>query len=242
MTSTLLSSYPTPLRAVVLGANGGLGSAFVRALAERAQVYALARTAPVVGGSVVPITCDPLDETSLAAAAAQLRADGPVHLVIVTTGYLSSAPEKSWRHLDAAKLAKFFAINSIAPALAAKHLLPLLPRQGKSAFAALSARVGSISDNQSGGWHGYRAAKAALNMLLKNFAIELARTHPDALCVGLHPGTVDTAMSKPFQANVPAHKLFTPDQSAAYLLRVLDQLSAQDSGNVFAWDGARIPA
>lgn len=128
------------------------------------------------------------------------------------------------------------------PALVAKHFLPLLARDRKSVFAALSARVGSISDNQLGGWHAYRASKAALNMLLRTFAIELARRNPRAVCVGLHPGTVDTGLSAPFQANVPEGKLFTPDFAAARLLEVVDRLKPDDSGHVFAWDGQLIPA
>jgi NAD(P)-dependent dehydrogenase (short-subunit alcohol dehydrogenase family) len=122
----------------------------------------------------------------------------------------------------------------------AKHLLPLLPAEGKSAFAALSARVGSIGDNHLGGWHAYRASKAALNMLLRNLAIELGRRKPEALCVGLHPGTVDTPLSAPFQGNVAEGKLFTPAFAAGRLLAVLEALRPEDSGQVFAWDGQRV--
>ena len=122
-----------------------------------------------------------------------------------------------------------------------KHFLPLMPRDRRAVFAALSARVGSIGDNRLGGWHSYRASKAALNMILKNLSIELARTHPQAVVAGLHPGTVDTALSVPFQKGVAADKLFTADYSASRLLAVLDGLTPADSGGVFAWDGARIP-
>jgi NAD(P)-dependent dehydrogenase (short-subunit alcohol dehydrogenase family) len=135
-----------------------------------------------------------------------------------------------------------YRINAIGPALVARHFLPLLAADRKSAFAALSARVGSIGDNGLGGWHAYRASKAALNMLLKTLAIELARRNPGALCVGLHPGTVDTGLSRPFQRGVPEGKLFTPRQSARLLLNVLDGLSTEHTGQVFAWDGQRIPA
>jgi NAD(P)-dependent dehydrogenase (short-subunit alcohol dehydrogenase family) len=109
------------------------------------------------------------------------------------------------------------------------------------ACSPLSARVGSISDNHLGGWHAYRASKAALNMLLRTFAIELARRNLRAVCVGLHPGTVDTGLSAPFQTNVPEGKLFTPDFAAARLLEVVDRLKPDDSGKVFAWDGQTIP-
>ena len=150
-------------------------------------------------------------------------------------------PEKTWRALDGAALERVYRINAVGPALVAKHFLPLLARDRKSVFAALSARVGSISDNHLGGWHAYRASKAALNMLLRTFAIELARRNPRAICVGLHPGTVDTGLSAPFQANVPEGKLFTPDFAAARLLEVVDRLKPDDSGKVFAWDGQLIP-
>ena len=171
---------------------------------------------------------------------------GVLRGVVVASGLLSNvagiAPEKSWRALDATTLATLFAVNSIGPALLAKHLLPLLPRHGRAIFAALSARVGSIEDNRRGGWYGYRASKAALNMLLKSLALELTRRAPAALCVGLHPGTVDTALSKPFQSAVPEQQLFTPAQSALCLLEVLDGLQDSDTGGVFAWDGSRVPA
>jgi len=177
-------------------------------------------------------------------AAAQLVADGPqVALVFVATGLLHEAehgPEKSYRAIDAAWLARCYAINTIGPALVAKHFLPLLPKDERSVFAMLSARVGSISDNRVGGWHGYRASKAALNMLVKNFSIELARTHKRAICVGLHPGTVDTALSKPFQGNVQPGKLFTPERAAMQLLDAIEDLKQSDSGKIYGWDGEEV--
>ncbi len=169
---------------------------------------------------------------------------GPVDLVIVATGILhraSISPEKSMREMSANAMAEVFAINTIGPALVAKHFLPQLRRGSKSVFAALSARVGSIEDNRLGGWMSYRASKAALNMLIKTLSIEHGRRRPDSIIAGLHPGTVDTALSEPFQKNVPDGKLFTPAQSADYLLSVIDGLKASDTGGVFAWDGARIP-
>lgn len=143
--------------------------------------------------------------------------------------------------LDFDKLARSFAINAIGPALVAKHILPLLPQDERAVFAAISARVGSIGDNRLGGWYGYRASKAALNQLIKTFSIELARRHSEAVCVGLHPGTVDTALSKPFQGSVPARQLFESDKAARQLLNVLDGLNPSDTGNLFAWDGSRLP-
>jgi NAD(P)-dependent dehydrogenase (short-subunit alcohol dehydrogenase family) len=226
------------LRAVVIGSSGGIGSALVAALAHSGvEVHALSRS----GGSEPPL--DLTSQTSIAEAATRIGQSGPVDLVIVATGLLHSAgikPEKSWRGLEAGTLAQYFAVNAIGPALVAKHFLPLLSREGRSAFAALSARVGSIGDNRLGGWHGYRASKAALNMLVKTLAIELARTRPEAICVALHPGTVDTDLSRPFQQSVAPDKLFTPEVAAAHLLTVLERLTPEDSGGCFAWDGRRI--
>ena len=128
----------------------------------------------------------------------------------------------------------------MGPALAARAFLPLAPREGRAVFAAVSARVGSIGDNRLGGWHSYRASKAALNMILKTLSVELARTHPGMICVGLHPGTVDTALSEPFQKGVAADKLFSPDELAAHLLGVVDALTQEDSGFVLDWKGERI--
>jgi NAD(P)-dependent dehydrogenase (short-subunit alcohol dehydrogenase family) len=186
------------------------------------------------------------DEASIARAAAMVEQEaGALHLVVVASGLLHAGddlqPEKTWRSLDAGALQQAFAVNAIGPALVAKHFLPLLARERKSAFAALSARVGSIEDNHLGGWYAYRASKAALNMLIRSLAVELARRNDRAVCVGLHPGTVDTALSRPFQSNVPEGGLFTPAQAAGRLLRVLDGLSPAESGGVFAWDGQRIP-
>jgi len=183
------------------------------------------------------------DEASLASAAAELKDGASIRRVIVATGLLHAegvSPERSNAALDAAQLLRLYAVNAVGPALIAKHFLPLLPRTEPSVFAALSARVGSIGDNRLGGWHSYRASKAALNMLIRTMAIELKRTRPEAILVGLHPGTVDTPLSKPFQRGVPEGRLFTPDESAQHLLSVVDGLRPEDSGGVFAWDGARI--
>ena len=123
-----------------------------------------------------------------------------------------------------------------------KHFLPLLPKQGKSIFASLSAKVGSIGDNRLGGWYSYRASKAALNMLVRNFAIELARTHREASVVALHPGTVDTGLSEPFQANLPPGQLTSPAQAAKHLLDVIDGLTPAESGRAFDWKGEEVPS
>ena len=152
------------------------------------------------------------------------------------------SPERTLRAQSAAAFEAVFHINTVLPALIAKHMIPLMPRKERAVFAALSARVGSISDNRLGGWHAYRASKAALNMLIKNYAIEQTRRAPDFIAVGLHPGTVDTALSSPFQKGVPEGKLFSPAQSAGYLLSVLGQLTPDDTGKVFDWQGTEVPA
>jgi len=243
--------------AVVVGASGGLGAAFVERLVARGDhstVLALSRSGPpepeaTTSANGVPVLrarIDVTDEASIRAAAVLARGLAPPRLVIVATGLLHAPdglrPEKSLAMLDPARLARLFAVNATGPALVAKHLLPLMPREGRAVFAAVSARVGSISDNRLGGWYGYRASKAALNMLLRTTAIEWARTAREGVCVGLHPGTVDTALSQPFQSNVADGKLFTPEHSASMLLEVLDRLGPADSGKVFAWDGTEVPA
>jgi NAD(P)-dependent dehydrogenase (short-subunit alcohol dehydrogenase family) len=231
--------------AVVVGASGGIGAALVAALLADdtfGTVYALSRHCqPSTEGRLRRLPADVTDEASLEQAAAALVA--PIRLVIVATGTLHSAglqPEKTYRALNPAALLESYRVNVVGPAMVARAMLPRLAPAGRSVFAALSARVGSIGDNRSGGWHAYRASKAALNMIIRNLAIETARRTPDTLCVGLHPGTVDTQLSQPFQRNVVPGKLFTPAYSAACLLSVLDSLSQADSGNVLAWDGSTI--
>ncbi len=184
---------------------------------------------------------DVADEASVVRAVAALDV---VDLTIVTTGMLHDdrqIPERALRQLDPVALARSFAINTIAPAMVAKHVIPKLPRDRRAVFAVLGARVGSIGDNRTGGWHAYRASKAALVMLMKTIAIETARTRPHAVVVTLHPGTVDTGMSKPFRGNVAAEKLFAPAYAAERLLAVIAALTPAESGGHFAWDGTRVP-
>jgi NAD(P)-dependent dehydrogenase (short-subunit alcohol dehydrogenase family) len=172
--------------------------------------------------------------------------DEPPEWVIVATGVLTlpdgTGPERTYKRLDPAIMAQVFALNTIGPALVAKHMLPLMPRGERFVFAALSARVGSISDNRLGGWHSYRASKAALNMLLRNFALEMARTHPLGVVAGLHPGTVDSALSQPFQSGLPEGQLTAPEAAAANLLGVLARLTPEQSGRVFDFRGEEVPA
>lgn len=243
----MLKSFGSGLNVAVVGATGGIGAAVCAQLAEMPSVDTLFTLSRDPGPDVTDLFLDVTDEASVAAAAETIRSRaGALHLVIVATGTLQDGgdfqPEKTWRALDPGNFTHAFRVNTTGPALVAKHFLPLLARDRKAAFASLSARVGSISDNLLGGWYAYRASKAALNMIIRTLSIELARRWPEALCVGLHPGTVDTGLSAPFRSNVPANKLFSPDVAATQLLEVLDGLTADDTGGVFAWDGSPIPA
>lgn len=232
-----LGSFRRPGIAVVFGAGGGIGSALVDALRSTdrfEQVVSFSRsTAPSI---------DLLDEASLERAALFASARGDIRLVFDATGFLHDdrqAPEKSWRQLDLAGLARAFALNASGPAMIMKHVLPLLPRTGKSVFATLSARVGSIGDNRLGGWYAYRASKAALNQLVRTAAVELARRSPEALCIALHPGTVATPLSAPFgKTGLEVH---TSEQAAAHLLGVVDRLTAGGNGGFFDWRGQTVP-
>lgn len=232
--------------AAVFGASGGIGRALSAALVERdLTVWAGSRSGDKPVDGTKPFRFDLGDETSIREAAERMR-DDPPDLVIVATGVLTLAdgtgPERSFKAIDGEAMAQVFAANTIGPALIAKHMLSLLPRDRRCVFAALSARVGSIGDNRLGGWHSYRASKAALNMLVRNFAIELARTHKQGVVAALHPGTVDTALSKPFQGNVPDRQLTEPSQAADNLLSVIEGLKPEDSGCHFDWKGDVIPA
>ncbi len=235
-----------PRSAAVFGASGGIGEALCLGLAARgcARIYAGSRQGGGLSiAGAVPFAFDLGDETSIAAAAALMK-DDPPEWVIVATGVLTLAdgtgPERTYRRLDPGAMAEVFALNTIGPALIAKHCLALMPRGRPFTFAALSARVGSISDNRLGGWHSYRASKAALNMLLKNLAIELARTHPEGVIVGLHPGTVDSALSQPFQNGLAEGQLTRPEDAAANLLGVLAGLTPAHSGRVFDFRGEEV--
>jgi len=231
------TSIPADGIAVVLGATGGLGAAMAEAL------RASSRFSAVLGFSrASDPALDVTDEASVQrVAAAVVNAGAPPRLIFDATGVLHDAtmqPEKSWRHIDAETMQRAFAVNATGPALLMKHLLPLLPREGKSVFATLSARVGSIGDNRAGGWYAYRAAKAALNQLTRTAAIELARRRGEAVCVALHPGTTDTPMTQPFSKR--GLSVRAPEVAAGELLAVLDGLTPADSGGFFDQHGAPI--
>ncbi len=235
------TSFGQDYRAAVIGASGGIGGAFAEALRDDpacAGVVCFSRSGRAPAG----LAAAPLDVTDEAQVEAAAAACGPVSLVVVATGLLHDGdfqPEKDMRALSAGRLSRSFLVNAIGPALVAKHFLPLLPRGARGVFAALSARVGSISDNAVGGWHGYRASKAALNMLLRTLAIETARRRPQHVILALQPGTVDTALSQPFLG--AARTLMTPAESAAALLRVIDAAHPALSGALVDWRGERLP-
>lgn len=224
------------MKAIVIGATGGIGAALSDALEGRGvTVTRLARSStPAI---------DLADDDTIAAAAAALAPAAPFDLILVASGILHGdgiAPEKTYRQLDGPALERMFRVNTIGPALVARHFLPLLAPDSRAIFAALSARVGSIGDNRLGGWLSYRASKAALNQIVKTLAIELARTRPATIAVALHPGTVDTALSAPFQRGLAEGQLLTPAASATALLDTLDRLTPADSGGCFDWRGQRI--
>jgi NAD(P)-dependent dehydrogenase (short-subunit alcohol dehydrogenase family) len=237
-----------PRRAAVFGASGGIGRALCEALIARGaqRVYAGSRSPePSQDARMRPFAFDLLDEASIAAVASAMK-DDPPQWVIVATGVLTlpdgTGPERTLKRLDPVTMAQVFALNTIGPALIAKHILPLMPRDRRFVFAALSARVGSISDNRLGGWHSYRASKAALNMLIRNFALESGRTHPHGVVAGLHPGTVASALSQPFQSNLAEGEMTDPAVAADNLLGVLNDLTPAASGRVYDFKGAEIPA
>ena len=224
--------------AIVIGATGGIGNALMHALRQSGRyddVIGLSRS----GTPPLELT----SEASIKASAAFVAEQGTPRLIVDATGVLQAAgslkAEKSWRELDAEQMAQAFAVNAIGPALLMKHFLPLLPRDGNAVFATLSARVGSIGDNRLGGWYSYRASKAALNQLVRTAAIELRRRSPNAVCVALHPGTVDTGLSTSFAKT--GRDVQTPELAAEHLLEVIAKLTADDSGGFFDYSGAKVP-
>lgn len=247
-----------PRNALVVGATRGIGLAMSSEILERfpdVHVYAtwrrqssrqaLDQLVTEQGNRLSLLQCDVSDDRQIGAMAKRLREEArEIDLAVHCAGILHEpgvSPEKSVRQLDRKNLHRLFDINTIGPLMVAAELLPCLPRQGQSHFAALSAMIGSIEDNRLGGWYGYRASKTALNQCLKTFAIEARRTRPE-LCVSLvHPGTTDTGLSKPFQSNVPDDRLYTPQQSAKRVLDVILAGRAEHSGRFMNWDGKAIP-
>lgn len=232
----MLHSFPAGDLAVVIGSSGGIGGALIRVLDDSkcfAEIIGLSRS------SAPPL--DLMNESSIVTCARWLERQGTVRLIVVASGLLHRPgmdPEKSLRQVDAAAMAESYAVNAIGPALVMKHFLPLLPREGKSALAVLSARVGSIEDNHLGGWYSYRASKAALNQLVHTAALELRRRHRQSLCIALHPGTVETVLSAPFAKT--GLEVQSPALAAARMLGVIDRLGAESSGGFFDHHGKRV--
>ncbi|MFN0263137.1 SDR family oxidoreductase [Tepidamorphus sp. 3E244] len=232
----MLKSFPDNFRALVIGASGGIGGAIHAALetdSACARVDALSRkTHPGF---------DLTDETSIEAAAKTLSDSDPFSLIVDCTGILDTSfdrPEKALKDITPGAFAENFAVNATGPALLFKHLSPLLAREGKCAFATLSARVGSIGDNGLGGWYGYRAAKAALNQIVRCAAIEIGRKLPQSVCLALHPGTIESALTRPHAGGRFTH---SAEEAAANLLGVIDKAGPEQSGSFLAYDGSTIP-
>ncbi|GAP98904.1 SDR family NAD(P)-dependent oxidoreductase [Leptolyngbya sp. NIES-2104] len=237
--------------ALIVGASQGIGLEFARQVLERVdRVYATYRSPDcelfnLEHPNLVRLPLDITNETQIEQAIAKIKSETPeLHYVINCVGVLHDGtmqPEKSLRHLNADQLTKYFQINSIGAALLGKHVQPLLKHRDRAILATISAKVGSITDNHIGGWYGYRASKAALNMFMRTTAIEFKRTCPNAIVVTLHPGTTDTRLSKPFQRSVPPEKLFSTERTVRQLLEVLDKLEDSNSGEFFSWDGSKLP-
>jgi NAD(P)-dependent dehydrogenase (short-subunit alcohol dehydrogenase family) len=255
----MLSSFPAGSQALVQGASRGIGLEFVRQLLAQPQfghVFAACR-APDQAAQLATLAADDrrlhlvsLDasaEDSIARAADSVASvTDRLHLVVNCAGILHGgpqalAPEKRLADVRADALATSFAVNAFGPLLVAKHFEQLLSHRDRAVFASISARVGSIGDNRLGGWYAYRGAKAAQNMFTTTLAIEWARSRRNVACVALHPGTTDTDLSRPFQANVPPGKLFSTERTVRQLLAVIDRLTPADSGRFLAWDGSEIP-
>jgi NAD(P)-dependent dehydrogenase (short-subunit alcohol dehydrogenase family) len=253
-----------PLNVLIVGGNRGIGLGFVKQLLQQQNhgdalftfncLYATYRFSDSAAellslqkqqDCLVCLPMDITDESSIVSAITQIsQQTKKIHLVIYCVGILHDGdfqPEKSLRQISSENLIRYFQVNSIGAVLLAKHIMPLLRHQENSLFAAISAKVGSIGDNSLGGWYGYRASKTALNMFLKTISIEYSRRCRKTIVVALHPGTTDTKLSQPFQANVPPGKLFPVSQTVAQLLEVMKNLELQDSGKFFSWDGSPLP-
>ncbi|MEH2289514.1 SDR family NAD(P)-dependent oxidoreductase [Nostoc sp.] len=247
-----------PVNALIVGASQGIGLGFVKKLLQDrriAKIYATSRQpesalelitlADKYPERLICLEMDISDELQIIEAVQKIHIQvDKLHLVVNCVGLLHEdtfQPEKSLRQINSENLLRYFQINSIGAVLLAKHLLPLFRHRERSVFATISAKLGSIGDNQLGGWYGYRASKAALNMLMRTAAIEYKRSCPKALIVTLHPGTTDTRLSRPFQGNVPAEKLFSVERTVTQLLAVIEQLQEDNSGQFFSWDGSRLP-
>lgn len=245
MSNDLLDSFGSGLNVAVFGATGGIGSALVSHLLKQSnveRVFTFSRKSLTINHpKIEPFYLDLDNEKEVEDVAENIE---KLDIIIIATGMLHSDtihPEKSLKDININNFQQIFIVNTFMPSLIAKYFVPLLRRDKKVFFGALSARVGSIADNHLGGWYAYRASKAALNMILKNISIEVQRKNPLACIVGLHPGTVETDLSHPFHGGISPDKIFTPAYSAEKLLRVINQVTPKESGTTFAWDGDKIP-
>ena len=243
--------------ALIVGATRGIGLGFVKALLQDkniSKIYATYRNASSATELISlqkeysQLVCLPMDitnESQISAAVEKISAEtDKLHLVINCVGILLEGqmqPEKSLRQINPENLMRYFQVNSMGGILLAKHLQPLFKHKEKNIFACISAKIGSIGDNRLGGWYGYRASKAALNMYMKTTAIEYSRRCPKTIIVTLHPGTTDSKLSHPFQRNVPPENLFPVEHTVKLLLGVISNLKPEDSGEFFSWDGNRLP-
>ena len=230
----------------IIGASGAIGNAFVEHYSKDPSVknvYAFSRKKQCYENKKVQtFELDIENQINIQDAAEKVKENRLNH-IIVATGILHSetfGPEKSIKDINHDSMTKVMSINTIGPTLVGRYFIPLLTKDTKSVLAFLSARVGSISDNKLGGWYSYRASKTALNQIIKNFSIELKRTNPNAIVLGLQPGTVDSNLSEPFKKNVAKGKLFTPEQSRELLSNVIENATTNDSGNLLAYDGETI--
>ncbi len=244
--------------ALVVGASQGIGLGFAKQLLANqamAKIFATYRH-PESAAELLTLAhqhserlqcfaVDITEESQIAESVNKISTEvKQLHFVINCVGILHEGelqPEKSLRQIEPDRLIRYFQVNSIGGVLLAKHLMPLFRHQEPSIFASISAKIGSIGDNRLGGWYGYRASKAALNMFMRTTAIEYSRRCPKTIVVTLHPGTTDTNLSQPFQKNVPPKKLFSVEKTVNQLLAVIDDLKIEDSGNFFSWDGSRLP-
>ncbi len=238
--------------ALIQGGSGGLGRALVNRILQSNQFDQVVVTGRDIqkidprDPRVIPIELDLLSDQSILDASTAIAAQiDTLNLVVTTAGILQDEsldlkPEKKFADLTRSNLETVFSVNCFGPFLWYAALGRLIRHREPITIATLSARVASIGDNRLGGWHSYRASKTAQNMLTKNLSLELSRTNPKSIVIGLHPGTVDTSLSKPFQAGVAPDKLFTPEQSADYLWEVLIGLRPERTGQVIAWDDQTI--
>ena len=232
----------------VIGSSGAIGNAVSKILLDDESVDSVYNFSRSISSNTSDkenrIYIDIESEESIKDAVKKIPQDIKFDLIFVATGILHNDndiyPEKSIRDISADRFKKVLMINTVGPALVGKYFIPFLNKQNKNVFAFLSARVGSISDNKLGGWYSYRASKTALNQIVKNFSIEIKRSNPNSIFIGLQPGTVKSNLSKPFEKNVQSENLFTPDYSAAKLLEVIDAVTSDDSGKLYAWNGEEI--